>query len=128
VGFEHEAHDEKKCLDCHTTQVSLEPADSISTCAGCHADHHEAERNCATCHRTEAITKPHEDVAVAHTACDACHTASRIAALEPSRSFCLACHDPEQDHYKEKECTQCHFLTSPADLKPRLVSAKRGAR
>lgn len=128
VGFRHEAHHEKKCLDCHTTRVSLEPADSVTSCTACHDDHHQSGRSCATCHRTDAITKPHERIEAAHMACDACHTPARIAVLEPTRSFCLACHDPEQDHHEEKECSECHFLSSPAELKEHLVSRPQGAR
>jgi hypothetical protein len=128
VEFQHDLHVEKKeCLDCHTTRVSLEPGDSVKSCEGCHADHHEAGRKCASCHRTEAITKPHENFQEIHWGCDACHTPARIEILQPVRSFCLACHDPEQDHNKEKECSACHFFTSPDQLKPRLLSTAGGA-
>jgi hypothetical protein len=126
VGYRHQVHHDKQCRDCHTTQVSLEPADSVTGCTGCHTDHHQSGRSCATCHRTDAISQPHARADVTHMGCDACHTPARIAELEPTRSFCLVCHDPKQDHHEGKECSECHFLSSPAEFREHLVS-QRGA-
>ncbi len=125
VDFAHEKHDTVACLACHTVPVYLTATDSVKTCSACHADHHEAGRDCATCHRTSAITEPHARPVVAHVKCDACHTRAKVASLEPKRSFCLACHAPEQDHYAPAECTSCHFLTSPAGYQARLVKGGR---
>ena len=50
----------------------------------------------------------------AHQACARCHTEGTVARLEPTRSFCLACHDREADHYAPQECTVCHLQSSQA--------------
>lgn len=121
VSFAHPAHSKVECLKCHTTSVTLAPADSIKSCASCHGDHHEAGRNCATCHRTDAITQPHSLPVQTHVRCDACHATAKVASLKPSRTFCLACHAPEQDHYGPAECSSCHFLSSPEHYQPRLL-------
>jgi hypothetical protein len=123
VQFPHEKHDSLSCTGCHVTPVTLEPADSAVTCTGCHAKHHAESRNCATCHRTAAITAPHRLPVQAHARCDACHTPATVARLVPTRSFCLVCHQPQQDHYQPKECSACHFQRTPAELKSRLTSA-----
>ena len=62
----------------------------------------------------------------AHQACDQCHAERTVAALEPTRSFCLACHGDETDHYAEKECTVCHLQASPEAYRARLTSVGRG--
>jgi hypothetical protein len=120
VAFEHGLHDKVECTECHTLPVSLAPADSVRTCASCHADHHAEGRDCASCHRTDAISAPHEQPVEPHQACDACHTSTTVATLVPVRSFCLTCHSDEVDHYTPKECTTCHFQRTPAELQPRL--------
>jgi hypothetical protein len=123
VQFPHAKHDSLACAGCHVTPVSLEPADSARTCTGCHASHHAEARDCSACHRTGAITAPHRMPVQAHTSCDACHTRATVARLVPTRSFCLACHQPQQDHYQPKECSTCHFQRTPAELQPRLTRA-----
>jgi hypothetical protein len=123
VQFPHAKHDTLACTGCHVTPVSLEPADSAKTCTGCHEKHHAESRDCATCHRTAAITAPHRMPVQAHTRCDACHTPATIARLVPTRSFCLACHQPQQDHYQPKECSSCHFQRTPGELQPKLTRA-----
>ncbi|HEU5169261.1 MAG TPA: hypothetical protein VFU46_01915 [Gemmatimonadales bacterium] len=120
VQFNHAAHDTLACTSCHVTPVTLAPADSVRTCAGCHEKHHAQSRDCAACHRTARITPPHELPVQAHVACDACHTPATVARLVPTRSFCLACHKPQQDHYPPRECSACHFQRSPAELQPKL--------
>ena len=120
VAFSHETHDTLACTNCHTTAVTLQPADSVRTCVGCHEKHHARSRACATCHQSAAIVPPHELPVQAHVACDACHTPSTVARLVPTRSFCLTCHSPQQDHYAPKECAVCHFQRTPAELQPRL--------
>jgi len=125
VQFPHAKHDTLACAGCHTTPVTMAPADSVRTCAACHASHHAESRDCAACHRSATITPPHQLPVQAHAACDACHTATTIARLVPTRSFCLACHQPQQDHYMPKECSTCHFQRSPAELRRKL--SKGGA-
>jgi hypothetical protein len=120
VQFEHEKHDTLACTNCHVTPVSLAPVDSVRTCAGCHKEHHTQSRECAACHRTAAIAAAHERPVDAHRRCDACHTTGTVAQLTPTRSFCLACHSPQQDHYAPKECSACHFQRSPKELQPQL--------
>jgi len=120
VQFPHAAHDTLACTGCHVTQVTLAPADSVRTCVGCHAEHHADGRSCATCHRSAATREAHKRPVKAHVACAACHTEATVARLVPSRSFCLACHEPQQDHYEPEECSACHFQRSPAELEPQL--------
>ncbi len=126
VRFEHVWHDTLACTTCHTTPVTLEPADSVLTCSACHAQHHGQTRNCAACHRTAAITQPHEPPVQPHIACEECHTRTTVARLMPTRAFCLVCHQPQRDHYKPKECSVCHFQRSPPDLQEAI--RRGGAR
>ena len=136
VGFKHDLHTSPdarlKCQDCHTGRVDLPASDSVKSCQGCHVQHHEVGRDCASCHRTAGIEDAHEtpvatgqhSAEAAHTRCDACHDQSRIVNLTPSRTFCLACHSTEVDHYKAKECSVCHFQATPAEWKPRLIGGR----
>ena len=127
VGFPHEKHSDIKCTECHTEQVTLRPADSVTTCQGCHDKHHAAGRDCAWCHRTATITEAHARPARVHIACDACHATAAIAPLSPTRSFCLACHDADVDHHPERECTACHLQAEPDQYRSRLLKpAKAG--
>jgi hypothetical protein len=121
VAFEHSRHDKIECTECHTMPVSLAPADSVRTCAACHADHHAEGRDCASCHRTEAISAPHEHPVDPHQGCDACHTAAIVAPLVPARSFCLTCHSDQVDHYAPKECSVCHLQATPGEYRARLT-------
>ena len=43
-----------------------------------------------------------------------------IAALTPTRSLCLACHDAKVDHNPQRECTRCHFQADPEQYRARL--------
>jgi hypothetical protein len=97
----------------------------VRECASCHAQHHEtgAGRTCASCHRTDATLAAHEPLEDAHGNCVACHTEAVVAALEPTRPFCLGCHDQSEDHYAPRECTTCHFQAEPAAVRPRLMTA-----
>jgi hypothetical protein len=121
VAFQHAWHDALPCTACHGKRVTMEPADSVQTCRGCHVKHHESGRTCATCHRTESITQPHSLPVQAHVACDRCHSTAAIAPLTPTRTFCLVCHDPSVDHHPERECVACHLQASPEDYRARLL-------
>jgi len=118
VAFDHATHDDFACAGCHVTPVSLAPADSVRTCEACHADHHKVGRSCATCHRSAATWAAHKPPVRAHQACESCHTEATVARLTPTRSFCLACHRPDVDHYPDRECSTCHFQRAPAELAP----------
>jgi hypothetical protein len=126
VSFPHRTHTNLPCVGCHTAPLTLLPADSVTTCQGCHDEHHTVGRSCATCHRTAAILAPHRAPARPHVACDACHATAAIAALTPTRSLCLACHDAKVDHNPQRECTSCHFQADPEQYRSRL-RRKRGA-
>jgi hypothetical protein len=123
VAFRHEVHKESPCVNCHTARVSLTPADSVASCTGCHTEHHKEGRDCATCHRTAAISDPHSPPATSHVACDACHATAAIAPLEPTRTFCLACHLETVDHYRDRECAVCHLQAHPTEYRGRLLKA-----
>jgi hypothetical protein len=121
VPFEHTAHADLRCTECHVTPVTLAPSEAVRACNSCHESHHEAGRTCATCHRSDATLAAHEPLSDAHERCTECHTTSVVAVLQPTRSFCLGCHPASVDHYAPRECAACHFLTTPEAMKPRLV-------
>jgi len=121
VAFRHEKHTDLKCTACHGQAVTMAPVDSAVTCQGCHDKHHEAARHCAECHQTATITQTHAKPARTHVACDACHATAAIAALSPTRTFCLACHPPAVDHNEEKECSACHLQATPDEYRSRLL-------
>jgi hypothetical protein len=125
VSFGHEEHARLGCVDCHTTRVTLEPEPPVAACTACHEEHHAAQVDCASCHRTTQVMTAHAPPIDPHQACDQCHTERTVLALEPTRSFCLACHGSETDHYQEKECTVCHLQASPEAYRARLTSAGR---
>ncbi len=121
VAFPHQHHTELGCKGCHGQPVTLAPTDSAQTCRACHVEHHEDGRDCAACHRTPAITQPHALPVQAHVACDACHATAAIVPLIPTRSFCLACHDPEVDHHPARECVACHLQSTPEEYRSHLL-------
>ena len=123
VDFAHQSHRDVACVKCHQTPASLAPTPEAADCSGCHEDHHTADRDCATCHRTAQIVTAHQPPVDAHLACNQCHTSATVAALTPSRSFCLACHDPKVNHYEPKECTVCHLQATPEGYRARLTGA-----
>lgn len=127
VSFEHTKHGSIACVGCHLSPVTLAAADSVRTCAACHAEHHAENRNCAACHRSSITRTAHERPVQAHVGCAACHTEATIARLVPTRSFCLACHEPEQDHYTATQCSECHFQRAPATLEPELTRGASGS-
>jgi hypothetical protein len=121
VVFRHEKHADLKCTGCHSERVTLLPADSVKTCQACHDKHHEAGRECSWCHKSPVITQVHSLPVRVHTACDACHPTAAIAPLTPTRSFCLACHDPVVDHHPERECSSCHLQAPPEEYRAHLL-------
>lgn len=127
VPFDHAAHKDAKCLDCHVEPVTLKVSGEVRRCEGCHDQHHEPQRQCATCHYSQAIVDGHERSS--HVKCDACHTPKYVAALQPERTFCLACHfdaKPKSvDHYPEQACTVCHLQATPAEWRGHLTGGRR---
>jgi hypothetical protein len=122
VSFAHPAHRELECVKCHTEPVTMAPTASARSCRDCHENHHTANRACATCHQGEQLRVAHEaDRSASHRACASCHTASTVAMLTPDRSFCITCHTKQLDHYVEGQCSSCHFLKSPAELRTTLM-------
>ncbi|HEU4699761.1 MAG TPA: cytochrome c3 family protein [Gemmatimonadales bacterium] len=124
VAFSHPAHREIACVQCHTTPVTRAPSDSAATCRACHDQHHTVGRSCGTCHRGEEVRTAHAPPVNAHQDCDACHAPATVAELTPTRPLCLTCHQPQREHYADRQCTTCHFLTSPEAYRSHL---RRGA-
>ncbi|HSR90249.1 MAG TPA: hypothetical protein VLK88_03005, partial [Gemmatimonadales bacterium] len=121
IGFNHDRH-QLPCTTCHVEPVTMTLADSVATCSGCHEQHHQVQRDCAGCHRAAVqVSKAHG--LPDHEGCAACHTASLVRDLQPTRNFCLVCHGVDQDHYQGAECSACHLQSAPAGFKPRLASA-----
>jgi hypothetical protein len=125
VAFPHRHHTSLGCLACHGEPASLAPVDSAATCQGCHGRHHEAERACQACHDNRSILSIHAPPARVHVACDACHATAAIAALTPTRSFCLVCHRTKADHNPVRECSGCHFQASPVEYRARLLRGRK---
>ncbi|HLZ44815.1 MAG TPA: cytochrome c3 family protein [Gemmatimonadales bacterium] len=120
VAFSHTTHSQLRCTRCHTTAVSLDPADSVKGCAACHDDHHGPRRDCASCHTGADIQAAHRDSVDTHAACDACHREATVARLVPDRGLCITCHAKQRDHYAARECTACHFLATPDEYRAHL--------
>jgi hypothetical protein len=51
-----------------------------------------------------------------------------VARLVPDRELCVTCHVKQQDHYPTRECTVCHFQSTPTQYRQHLraVGAGRG--
>jgi hypothetical protein len=112
VAFAHGEHASIRCTDCHTVPVSLDAAAPVTACTACHQDHHQARRDCVGCHAVD-VAAAHSDSLNAHMGCAACHREATITRLVPDRGLCLTCHAPQRDHYVDRECTTCHFQSSP---------------
>lgn len=126
VDFLHASHKSRACLDCHTSPVTLSPGPGKAACRDCHEDHHAAGRNCSSCHSSVQPASAHKTLEASHQRCDACHTPATVARLTPTRSFCSTCHtDQTKDHFDNKECTSCHFLTDPSSYRSMLTTRAR---
>ena len=126
VGFNHASHQAVKCVDCHTAPVSLSPDSAVRTCTSCHTSHHAADRACSGCHTGDGLQSAHKPALATHTGCDRCHRTETVAELSPTRSLCLTCHQPQRDHYADRQCTVCHFQASPEAYRAHLVTGGRG--
>ena len=127
VDFVHSVHSKSTCMECHTTPVSLATPPAKALCRDCHTEHHAVGGNCSSCHK---ITDPrigHDTPEAAHQRCDGCHTATTIARLTPTRSFCSTCHTAQaKGHYDQKECSVCHFLAEPGVHRAQLITPSSG--
>jgi hypothetical protein len=119
VPFQHAVHAQQRCVTCHTTPVTL-AADPIVACRACHEGHHAEGRTCATCHAPADPRPAHATVVDAHVACDNCHAADIVGQLVPNRAFCQTCHAEQRPHYADRQCTTCHFLSSPEAFRAHL--------
>jgi nitrate/TMAO reductase-like tetraheme cytochrome c subunit len=128
AAFDHAKHTSLKCVECHTTPVSLDPGPDVLRCAACHDAHHAAGRSCVACHRGLGpdVRVAHALPADAHAGCDACHLTDIVGRLVPDRSLCLTCHIPQRDHYAVQECTACHLQAAPVQYRERLHRAGAG--
>jgi hypothetical protein len=122
VPFNHADHEAQRCVTCHAAPVTL-AVDPAATCRSCHDGHHAAGRQCVLCHGGAEPRAAHAALADAHVGCDACHAEAIVARLVPDRAFCRTCH-AAQDHYAERECTTCHFLSSPDEFRAHLRKAE----
>lgn len=126
VGFAHEPHEERECVECHVgDDPVLSPAEL--DCGSCHEEHHLATASeCMACHR-EAPEDAHP--LNVHETCSGsgCHVDPPFEVPVPTRTGCLWCHEDMTDHEPDGECVDCHLsvgslhasgstLTSPARL------------
>jgi len=122
--FEHAKHQTTSCVTCHTAPVTLAPSAEVAACASCHADHHAVNRSCSACHTGEAIAPAHAPGMTIHTGCDVCHRREIVAQLVPARSLCLTCHARQAEHYADRECTTCHFQSTPDAFRSHLTTGQ----
>jgi hypothetical protein len=120
VSFEHTTHRELRCVECHSTPVTLDAAPAARACRTCHEAHHRAAGQCSTCHGAAEPRAAHATLPDAHVACDACHSESVVGLLTPDRALCLTCHAEQKDHQPDGECSTCHLLATPEAFRPYL--------
>ena len=121
--FQHSAHASRACGECHTEPVTLAPSPGAAACRDCHDAHHARGPSCPTCHAGPDIQPAHRVAANAHAACDDCHAPATVARLVPTRALCLTCHQSREAHYPTRECTTCHFQSSPEGYRRHLLKA-----
>lgn len=124
VAFSHGAHRDVRCVACHATPVTLDPAPDAAHCVACHDGHHAAARDCAACHGGPPTRQAHARPVEAHESCDACHAPATVARLTPDRALCVLCHAEQREHYRARECTTCHFLASPEAYRAHLMRGR----
>ena len=120
VSFEHERHRDVRCVECHSTPVTLQPAPAAGNCQSCHQAHHRAAGQCSACHGAAEPRAAHANLPDAHVACDACHTDTVVGLLTPDRALCLTCHAEQREHEPGGECSTCHLLATPEAFRPYL--------
>ena len=128
VNFAHAAHTGLRCLDCHTTPVTLRPGAGVTRCSDCHERHHAAARDCAGCHGGAWVRDAHVAPVEAHAACDVCHKTTTVALLVPDRGLCVTCHEAQRaTHYSDRECSVCHLQATPEQYRAHLRHAEGGS-
>jgi hypothetical protein len=120
VSFEHATHRALRCVECHSTPVTLEPAPAARACRSCHEAHHRAAAQCTACHGAAEPRAAHAGLPDAHVACDACHVEHVVKLLTPDRALCLTCHAEQKEHQPGAECSTCHLLAAPEAFRPLL--------
>lgn len=109
MPFDHDAHGELRCVDCHgggtrqRVQVS---------CTACHEDHHTpaASTSCASCHEEHREPVHTADVHVQGCTGSGCHTEPRYSRMERTREFCSTCHQEMINHEPQDRCVSCHLV------------------
>jgi len=128
VSFAHAAHQSLRCVECHTTPVTLAPASEVKSCGACHDRHHTAARDCAGCHSGAWVRDAHAAPVETHAGCDACHKSTTVALLVPDRGLCLTCHEAQRaKHYADRECSVCHLQATPEQYRSHLLRAAGGS-
>jgi hypothetical protein len=104
LTFDHDDHQSRECLTCHTTSVTLQFG---LECASCHEYHHRQDARCMTCH--EQFETPAHSAQV-HVGCagGGCHGDAPVLSLAPTRNVCQVCHQDMVQHRPGRECTACH--------------------
>lgn len=105
LDFDHDDHESRECLACHTTSVTLEFG---RECASCHEYHHTQDARCMTCH-VEVDTPVHSGEVHEGCAGGGCHGDAPVLGLSPTRNVCQVCHQDLVDHRPGQECTNCHI-------------------
>ncbi|MFV1988669.1 MAG: hypothetical protein ACC682_15450 [Gemmatimonadota bacterium] len=120
LPFTHGDHADLSCGDCHVPGTAPVASREASSCAGCHAEHHEATATCTTCHT--GVPEPgahglevHADLgcggAGCHESADWLGFVSRGGqATTSAPQVCLACHADQKEHEPEGDCASCHLI------------------
>lgn len=109
LPFEHDAHSELRCIDCHGGGTSQQVQ---TTCMACHEDHHpeDASTSCLSCHEEHREDAHTADVHTQGCTGSGCHTEPRFSRMERTRNFCETCHQSQVDHEAEQLCVDCHLV------------------
>ena len=105
LTFDHDDHQSRECLTCHTTSVTLRFG---RDCASCHEYHHQQDARCMTCH-VDVRTEAHSGDVHAGCGGGGCHGDAPVLSLAPERNVCQVCHQDMVDHRPGRECTACHI-------------------
>jgi hypothetical protein len=109
MPFDHDAHTELRCIDCHGGGVRQSVQ---TTCAACHEDHHpsEATTTCAACHEEHRTPVHTAEVHTGGCTGSGCHTEPRYSRMDRTRQFCATCHQNMIDHEPGQPCMSCHLV------------------